>query len=200
MSQFLFLGDHPCLDFVNTKLIRRGKPADLLTSFPDLASWAAEAGILTRSETDEAIRRWSRAPEGDKTFREAIRFRKSLRDMVEKIADHKKVPAETIRSINRFLSRSKRYEEVLSSRGRFQLGTRRKLDHPVQLLSAIAETAAHLLCFTQLRLIARCENPKCVLYFYDETKNHTRRWCSMSGCGNRMKVAAYYRRHKSGSA
>jgi predicted RNA-binding Zn ribbon-like protein len=35
------------------------------------------------------------------------------------------------------------------------------------------------------------------LYFYDTTKNHTRRWCSMTGCGNRAKAAAFYERKKS---
>lgn len=29
----------------------------------------------------------------------------------------------------------------------------------------------------------------CILFFYDTTKNYSRRWCSMSACGNRMKVA-----------
>jgi predicted RNA-binding Zn ribbon-like protein len=33
-----------------------------------------------------------------------------------------------------------------------------------------------------------------VLFFYDTTKNHARRWCSMAFCGNRHKVAAHYRR------
>jgi predicted RNA-binding Zn ribbon-like protein len=31
-------------------------------------------------------------------------------------------------------------------------------------------------------------------YFYDVSKNQTRRWCSMDVCGNRAKVAAYYHR------
>ena len=36
-----------------------------------------------------------------------------------------------------------------------------------------------------------CENPDCVLWFFDTTRNGTRRWCSMAVCGNRMKA----RRH-----
>jgi predicted RNA-binding Zn ribbon-like protein len=35
-----------------------------------------------------------------------------------------------------------------------------------------------------------------VLFFYDTTKNHARRWCSMAFCGNRHKVAAHYRRQQ----
>lgn len=43
--------------------------------------------------------------------------------------------------------------------------------------------------------IRKCANPECVLWFYDTSKNGQRRWCSMQGCGNRMKAARFYDRH-----
>jgi predicted RNA-binding Zn ribbon-like protein len=43
-------------------------------------------------------------------------------------------------------------------------------------------------------LIRRCEHPECVLWFYDRTKAHKRRWCSMALCGNRHKVAQFRKR------
>jgi predicted RNA-binding Zn ribbon-like protein len=51
-----------------------------------------------------------------------------------------------------------------------------------------------LLCYADPSLVKKCENAACVLFFYDTTKNHSRRWCSMRVCGNRMKVAAHYQR------
>jgi predicted RNA-binding Zn ribbon-like protein len=39
--------------------------------------------------------------------------------------------------------------------------------------------------------VRRCEGVDCVLWFYDRTKAHRRRWCSMEGCGNRAKVARF---------
>lgn len=41
----------------------------------------------------------------------------------------------------------------------------------------------------------RCEQEACVLYFYDPTGR--RRWCSMSGCGNRAKAQRHYARTRS---
>ena len=64
----------------------------------------------------------------------------------------------------------------------------------MQFLVLIAVAAADLLCHGDLSLVKKCDNPRCILYFYDTTKNHARRWCSMAGCGNRMKAAAHYRR------
>ncbi|RVU23925.1 zf-CGNR multi-domain protein [Streptomyces antnestii] len=43
--------------------------------------------------------------------------------------------------------------------------------------------------------IRPCANDACVLHFYDVSKNGTRRWCSMAGCGNRAKAQRHYARH-----
>jgi predicted RNA-binding Zn ribbon-like protein len=40
-----------------------------------------------------------------------------------------------------------------------------------------------------------CRN--CRWAFFDESKNRSARWCSMSLCGNRLKTRAYRRRHRS---
>ena len=44
--------------------------------------------------------------------------------------------------------------------------------------------------------IKHCENPACVLWFFDTTRNGTRRWCSMATCGNRAKAHRHYDRAK----
>jgi hypothetical protein len=42
----------------------------------------------------------------------------------------------------------------------------------------------------------RCSNPTCRSVFWDRSKNHSGRWCSMQACGNQAKVRAYRRRAK----
>jgi predicted RNA-binding Zn ribbon-like protein len=45
-----------------------------------------------------------------------------------------------------------------------------------------------------------CARDTCRWAFYDASRNQTRRWCSMAGCGNRVKMRrAYARRAGSGS-
>lgn len=44
--------------------------------------------------------------------------------------------------------------------------------------------------------VRRCAHPACVLYFFDTSRNGTRRWCSMDGCGSRAKAARHYQRHR----
>ena len=42
--------------------------------------------------------------------------------------------------------------------------------------------------------LRRCAHPACVLYFYDTSRNGTRRWCSMDACGSRTKASRHYSR------
>ena len=40
-----------------------------------------------------------------------------------------------------------------------------------------------------------CADPTCTTVFYDRSKNHSAKWCSMQTCGNRNKVRAFRQRH-----
>ncbi|MFI0355774.1 CGNR zinc finger domain-containing protein [Actinomadura sp. 9N407] len=44
--------------------------------------------------------------------------------------------------------------------------------------------------------LRRCAGHDCVLWFLDTSRNGRRRWCSMTGCGNRAKARAHYVREK----
>jgi CGNR zinc finger len=55
-----------------------------------------------------------------------------------------------------------------------------------------AVLAAANLLEIALDRVKHCENPDCVLWFFDTARNGTRRWCSMAVCGNRMKARRHY--------
>ena len=44
-----------------------------------------------------------------------------------------------------------------------------------------------------------CPGDDCGWAFYDQSRNQTGRWCSMSVCGGRAKARAHYRRRQDGS-
>jgi predicted RNA-binding Zn ribbon-like protein len=41
-----------------------------------------------------------------------------------------------------------------------------------------------------------CPGDNCLYAFYDESRNHSRTWCSMRVCGNRTKTKVYRARHQ----
>jgi predicted RNA-binding Zn ribbon-like protein len=48
----------------------------------------------------------------------------------------------------------------------------------------------------QLEFVRACASKTCEWLFLDESKNHRRRWCDITKCGNRAKVKRFYTRQK----
>lgn len=195
-SKFIFVGNHRCLDFINTRIVDKGSPVDMLVDFSDMVNWLVQAQVLEEKEANEELLKWNGKPEGKDVFEQALAFRAVLYDMVERIVKGKPIQQSTIEEINKMLRHRVGYTQLTRVRSRFETRFHVESGNPIQLIVPVAESANDLLCYGDLSLIKKCENPVCVLYFYDVSKNHARRWCSMNICGNRMKVAAHYRRHR----
>ena len=193
-QQFLFIGNHLCLDFINTELVMGGQPVDLLVNFKSLVAWLLQSGTLDELQAADILLDSKSSRPAEITFQKAMKLRASLREMAERLVKGKSVPQGTVNAINESLARHTGHAELKRARGGFEKHFEADFLEPVQLLWPVAESAADLLCYADLTLVKKCENPACVLFFYDTTKNHSRRWCSMSACGNRMKVAAHYQR------
>ena len=195
-SRFFFVGNHLCLDFVNTRVAEHGRLMDLLGEPSDLARWLAEAGVLSGGEAEEALKGWGEGPRGRQVFERAVALREDLREVVEAVVMGEPAPQGAIDGVNALLRSRPGYPQIEQTPTGFEKRFRAERDEPLGALVPIAESAADLLAGGDLPLLKKCENPGCVLHFYDTSKNHARRWCSMSGCGNRMKAAAHYRRQR----
>lgn len=195
MARFHFVGDELCLDFINTEAVEQDDRVDLLRDFDDLMAWYTEAGIVDAAQAKTLTRRGSDG--GARALKEARQFRAMLREMVEKLSEGRtNVPQATLDHLNRSLRMREGYSEIVRTKDGYETRFRPRLDEPSHLLVAVAESAARLLGDGDPELLRKCQNPRCILYFYDTTKNHRRRWCSMAGCGNRAKVAAFYQRNR----
>jgi predicted RNA-binding Zn ribbon-like protein len=194
---FLFVGNHPCLDFINTKPVIDGHPVELLATFSDLVAWLRKAQLLAGDDSaNTRDRRWAGEAKAQQILEEARAFRGTLREMVERIAAGKPVHHETVEAINELLQFRLGHPELTRRKDKFSRDFRMESDDGHQLLGLLAESAGDLLCMGEFSLVRKCQNPDCVLFFYDTSKNHARQWCSMSLCGNRSKVAAHYHRHR----
>jgi predicted RNA-binding Zn ribbon-like protein len=60
---------------------------------------------------------------------------------------------------------------------------------------AMAQSAAGLLTSAAMEHVRACSSPTCRWLFLDTSKNHSRRWCDMKLCGNRMKARRFQARH-----
>ena len=198
-GRFRIVGNLLCMDLVNTEPTLDGNRIDALPQFSDVIAWLRAVGVLSKREAQRIEARWAGTAEGDAMFAASIELRAGLRTMAERIVARKPVSDITVTAINRILASRLSHRQLLREGHAFRTKLVPQSEDPIHLLVPVAESAAELLEHGRPKLIRRCENPACVLYFYDTTKNRSRRWCSMEVCGSRFKSAAYYRRSRTHS-
>jgi predicted RNA-binding Zn ribbon-like protein len=198
-KNFLFLGNEPALDLLNTTPVLAQGPVDLLEDFADLTEWMMATGLLEESVAKTLRRRWHCTREADAAVAQAKQLREALREVLAAKLSRTRMPARAMGILNDALGAQKPTSQLKwdEKAGSFVRALHHDADGtPAQAIALLAEAVARLLTEKDLTLVRRCENPACVLHFYDTSKNHRRRWCSMEICGNRMKVAAHYRRQR----
>jgi predicted RNA-binding Zn ribbon-like protein len=196
-EKFQFVGYYNCLDFVNSEFTKKGgRRIDSLRSFADLVNWLCESRLFNRKQLKCVLKSWGSEHAAERIFRDALALRAALLAMAKKLATRRPVPRESLEAINKTIGKRPACELRVRSSGRFEEMTRLDLHEPEQLMVPIAQSASDLLCHGDLALVKRCANPACGAFFYDTSKNHTRRWCRTTECGNRMRVAAHYRRSR----
>ncbi len=185
-SKFLTLADHPALDLLNTVPMADGALVDLFQTDGDVVLWLKTQGW----QVDEASAKWKPG-----TLLEAAReLREVIRGLVAKREAGKQIDPD---KLNRYLTEARSHLELKAMKdGSLQLSRKWKQRSAEEILAPLAESAAELLTHGDFSLVRRCESDQCVLWFYDRTKSHHRRWCSMATCGNRHKVAEYRKRRQ----
>jgi predicted RNA-binding Zn ribbon-like protein len=198
MKAFPLVGGLLCLDLVNTEPVLEGARVDLLPGFAELVRWLHAAGALGEGDARRALARWEGTVAGKAAWSEAIALRAALRTGAERIVAGEDPGPGMARAVNRVLALAPVRSRLVREGGRWVTRTEPPTAAPVGLLLPVAQSAAWLLEHGDPSLVRRCDGPRCVLLFYDSTKNRSRRWCSMEGCGSRAKAAAYYRRKQRG--
>ena len=180
----LVVSDHPALDLLNTVANVEGQAFDFFRTDGDVIRWLVRLGMAPEGSSPKAPRQ---------ALLEAARsLRETVRGLVLRRKEGKKADPS---GLNAALRAAETHPELVwESPGSPRLQRKRELRTPEQFLAPLAESAAELLSSGDFDLVRPCGNHECSLWFYDRTKSHRRRWCSMAVCGNRHKVAAFRQR------
>jgi predicted RNA-binding Zn ribbon-like protein len=195
-EKFSLIAGNLFLDFVNTRKMRDGQPFETLETFADFLAWTVASELLEIEQAQVLYEKWNGKKAIDEFLRETIKFRNILRETAEGIAAGSEISAAAIAAVNEQLKKQSGFTEIEKGANGFEKRFRFDLSEPSKLLQPIAGSAADFLCYANFEFLRKCESSACVLYFYDTTKNHRRRWCSMRACGNQAKAAAFYQRKK----
>ena len=129
----------------------------------------------------------------------ARRLAAALREAFPALLRKQRIVSEWMEPINEILRITEGHDELVSRASGWQLEFVARRGGLDWLLAAVARSGAEIIAEGSHGRLRRCANSRCGLFFYDTSRTHLRRWCSMALCGNRNKVAAFARRHSSRS-
>jgi predicted RNA-binding Zn ribbon-like protein len=196
--RFELMGGPVCLDFINTLDDRfSDEPKELLKTYIDLARFGEDTGILEPSQVDDLFERSQISTEAaQQALKVAIEMREAMYQVFGAILRKKEVPRGALIRLNGYVQAAAQHAQLVPVNGRFEW---RFDDRPLDFktpLWPIARSAAELLASDQLQFVRACASNTCQWFFLDTSKNHRRRWCDMTKCGNRAKFRSFYRRKK----
>jgi predicted RNA-binding Zn ribbon-like protein len=187
-----FIGGRLALDFVNIV------PLNSELSWEPLIAFLESARIVTPERGGELLALSRSDPQAaDSLLRKAQRLAAALRLAFDAVLHRQKVRREWIEPVNEILRITEGHDELISTENDWEIQFVASESGLEWLLAAVARSAAEIIAEGPRARLRLCANPRCGLFFYDTSRTHRRRWCSMTACGNRHKVAAFARRHAS---
>lgn len=187
------------LDFANTAEWHASpKPSERLNAYPDLMTWSVEAGLMTEAEARSVLEdAEDRSEEAAAVLDRAINLREAIYRVLSAVAAGKKPVQEDLDDLNAALAEALSRARIEPAPKGFSWawsGADQSLD---RMLWPILRETAELLTSDDLDRIGECADDRgCGYLFYDISRNHSRRWCSMESCGNRAKARRHYGRKK----
>ncbi|MBV2153138.1 ABATE domain-containing protein [Kitasatospora sp. SUK 42] len=189
---WVWYGGRPSVDFVNTLRDRYRGGRELLLEPDDLTAWFAAAGQHTAPPAGDPAERLA---VDEELLARAVRLREAVDDGLRAVVDGTRFPVEAAEVINTWLARAADHPPRLAVHDGLPTlrHTRRPAD-ATTALTLIAVDAAEILGSEDRRRLKICTGNGCSGRYYDKSPACRRRWCSMSGCGNRAKAAQHRQR------
>ena len=179
---FRFRGGHAALDFAATLAARmKPSPRELLTFPADLDRWLVAAGLA------------SQLPSTADDLSDARALREAIYSLSIAVIAGTPMLSDAVSTLNR-IAQAPSAVPHLGDDGRLHLD-----GPPAAFLATLARDAILLFGGDQACRLRQCESDSCALLFLDTSRGGDRRWCSMTGCGNKAKVAEFRRRRREAS-
>ena len=195
---FKLYAGHPALELVNTLDMRfSGQTVDLIPTYKDLLRLTTQLQLLTAEQARKLAR-----TVGEEEARRVLASTAELREArarvlygrIDGTIDGTRPPAGPLKILEQQFHAAALHRRLLAGESHLEWswsGVEREAEIPLWML---AQAASDLLVSSDAELIKDCGDPTCRWLFLDVSKNHTRRWCDMKTCGNRMKARRHHAR------
>ena len=206
--QFEFIGGQLALDFVNTASHRPapGETEELrehLGSYGDLIAWATEARALpdcAPGDLEKAARQHPKI--AARTLEDARAFRESLYRIFTAFAASGSAPDADMARLNELFRRANAHRTLSCNDNKthgaptFDWAWDASSAELERVIWPVVLAAAELLTSGDPQRLKECGGDHCNWLFVDQSKNRSRRWCTMQDCGNKVKARRHYHRQR----
>lgn len=189
------LGETLCLDFVNTVERRLSDtPHDFLAAPGDVVRWASHASAIDDAAAARLLAAMAaNRPRAEDVQRRALDLRENAYAALHGIATTGRSPEDALAAVTADLSTALGRARLLRAETHFAWS-------PADTVHLVTDLVAldlnRLLTSGRISRVRQCPGcDDCGWLFLDTSRNGTRQWCSMEGCGSRAKMRRHYQRH-----
>lgn len=183
------IGEPLALDLLNTLPEVDGRQIDCIATPAALRDW-----VMRQADRFPGIEAAEVAALGEGDLAAVRAVRAHLGVVIRALWSGAAVDAGALAGLNDALRAAPAVKALEVAEGKAGIVLRRVGTLGERLAAALAEAALELIDDRVLARIRECAAQDCVMLFL---ASHPRRqWCSAERCGNRARVARYYRRHK----
>ncbi len=186
------LRENVCLDFINP-VVADSESDYFFSSYEHLIDWGVAAGTVSQAQADALLAAVAaRAAATQRMFQYARRVRVTLDAALRAAATDQGVKPH-VADLNDAMNAGVAHRRLAVH------GQRLAWEWPFEadlgsIFWPVIPAAIDLLMSAELAHLKVCGG--CGWLFLDSSKNHSRRWCRMSDCGNVAKVRSHRQRGK----
>jgi predicted RNA-binding Zn ribbon-like protein len=184
-----------CLDFANTAEWHLSEhPTERLTSYGELVAWGSSINLLPDQIAQQLQRAARQHPaEASRVLDRAVALREAIYHIFVAAAEGQAPRTEDQATLNAELSRMMSISYLVWNETNFDWGRKGENGDLDSILWWVLRSTVDLLTGEDLKRVGVCADDRgCGWLFYDTSRNRTRQWCSMRGCGNRAKARRHY--------
>jgi predicted RNA-binding Zn ribbon-like protein len=144
-----------------------------------------------------------RPQEASAAHARVLGLRRALHEVLTAAARHQPPPAQALEALNAELAAGAVPARLVPTAAGWRRAWLDPTDQLTWLLGPITRSAADLLTAAVLARLKQCPGSPgraCGFLFLDDTRNHSRRWCSGATCGNRTRLHRHASRARPGPA
>jgi predicted RNA-binding Zn ribbon-like protein len=199
-------GGHPALDLVNSldNRFRHDGPNEILVGYGELLRFLGESELLDTRQI-RLLGKGASGEAAEQTLRSVRELREAAAGVFYATFEQRVPPPADLKTLERcFLAASQHrglhWQTAAQGHQHVHANitwqwTAAESD-PKLPLWILSQSVSDLLLSADLTRVRTCDVDTCRWLFLDTSKNHTRRWCNMKVCGNRMKARRFQARRE----